>query len=123
MDELVVSLARRPDSARDARSVVRGALAEIDGHTVEISALLVDELVTNAVLHGEGPITLAVGVRGNCVRVAVADQARALPVHRPPSATSETGRGLSIVDKAASRWGVEATPDGKSVWFEIEIPR
>jgi anti-sigma regulatory factor (Ser/Thr protein kinase) len=122
VDELVVSLPRSPDSARNARSAVRSALAGLDGRIVEMSVLLVDELVANAVLHGDGPISLAVGVQGHCVRVAVADEGQGLPVHQAPSSTSENGRGLSIVNAAASQWGVEATDRGKSVWFEMEIP-
>ena|ERR1035441_3750620 len=122
VDELVVSLPRSPESARNARSAVRSALADLDGRVVEMSALLVDELVANAVLHGEGPISLAVGVQSDCVRIAVADEGRGRPVRQAPSSYSETGRGLSIVNAAASQWGVEATDQGKSVWFELEIP-
>jgi anti-sigma regulatory factor (Ser/Thr protein kinase) len=100
---------------------VRDALVSQDGALVEMSALLADELVANAVLHGEGAISLEVHVRTDCVRIAVADASPAVPVLRPPDATSPTGRGLSIVNAAATRWGVEATAQGKSVWFEMAL--
>jgi anti-sigma regulatory factor (Ser/Thr protein kinase) len=121
VDTLVLSLPRSPSSVRDARSAVRDALVSHDGALVEMSALLADELVANAVLHGEGAISLEVHVGSDCVRIAVADESPALPVLRPPDATSATGRGLPIVNAAATRWGVEATAQGKSVWFEMAL--
>jgi hypothetical protein len=33
---------------------------------------------------------------------------------------SPTGRGLHLLDRLASSWGIEMTEDGKTVWFEIE---
>jgi anti-sigma regulatory factor (Ser/Thr protein kinase) len=122
VDEFVFSLPHSPDSVRSARLAVRGVLASLDGAVVEMSALLVDELVANAVAHGEGAISLAVVVDPGCVRIAVADEGTMLPVHKPPSSRSESGRGLSIVNAAASRWGVDVTDHGKSVWFELEVP-
>src|SRR3954467_12374978 len=32
------------------------------------------------------------------------------------------GRGLQIVEKAASRWGSHPTAGGKVVWFEMDQP-
>jgi hypothetical protein len=29
------------------------------------------------------------------------------------------GRGLWLVEALAARWGCEALPDGKRVWFEV----
>jgi hypothetical protein len=30
------------------------------------------------------------------------------------------GHGLKIVNMLAARWGVEARPAGKTVWFELD---
>ena len=45
-------------SVRFSREVVRSALAEYDKDTVEAAAILTDELVTNAIMHGRPPIVL-----------------------------------------------------------------
>jgi hypothetical protein len=32
---------------------------------------------------------------------------------------SLSGRGMHLISAIARRWGVEVTPDGKSVWAEL----
>lgn len=122
VDELILSLARSSDSVGRARSTVRGALAALDGDVADVSALLVNELVANAIAHGEGSISLAVEIRPDCVRVAVTDEGEGLPVLLASSPTAEGGRGLSIVSALATKWGVDPEAHGKSVWFEIALP-
>jgi hypothetical protein len=33
----------------------------------------------------------------------------------------EHGRGLLLVDSLASAWGVDASPPGKAVWFQLDV--
>lgn len=87
----------------------------------EVSALLADELVANAIAHGEGPISLSMGIRSDCIRIAVRDEGTEFPVVRESNPTAESGRGLSIVDSLATRWGFDPAGHGKSVWFELVI--
>lgn len=89
----------------------------------ELSVLLVNELVANAIVHGVGAIFLAMESSPDCLRVVVSDEGDALPVLRDPSPTAEGGRGLSIVNALATRWGVDPADGGKSVWFEIALAR
>jgi two-component sensor histidine kinase len=89
----------------------------------EVSALLANELVANAIAHGEGSISLSMEIRSDCVRVAVTDEGAGLPVHRESTPTAESGRGLSIVDALATSWGVDPAAPGKSVWFELVMRR
>ncbi len=63
----------------DAPRFARGLLGAWTGATLEpdqldTARLLVSELVTNAVLHGRGTITLRVWLRADAVRVEVRDQ-------------------------------------------------
>jgi anti-sigma regulatory factor (Ser/Thr protein kinase) len=76
--------------------------------------------VTNAVMHGEGPIDLAVDTNEERVKVTVRDRSDARPVPCEAERHAEEGRGLSIVEAVASRWGISAMEPGKSVWFEID---
>ena len=81
--------------------------------------LLVSELASNAVRHAGTPFTVGLGCDGSVVRVEVSDGSSALPEPSVPPLEAVTGRGLMIVDALATRWGVEPTPTGKTVWFEV----
>ena len=84
-----------------------------------ILALLVGEVVANAVEHGAPPITLSVDWDGERLRIEVRDSAPALPVQRQPELGDDGGRGIWLVDRNASAWGVERVATGKCVWFEL----
>lgn len=123
MAEFVLPLPRSSDSVGRARSAIRKAFVGLPDDVADVSALLADELVANAIAHGEGSISLSMEIRSDCVRVAVTDEGAGLPAHREPSPTAESGRGLSIVDALATRWGVDPAGPGKSVWFELVMHR
>jgi anti-sigma regulatory factor (Ser/Thr protein kinase) len=82
-------------------------------------ALVVTELVTNAVLHGGGCSGVDVSLAGAGVRVEVGDRQRVLPVmgHEAPDAL--TGRGIRLVAAVAARWGAQVRRGGKVVWAEL----
>ncbi|WP_052862806.1 SpoIIE family protein phosphatase [Streptomyces niger] len=115
----------RPESVAHARRFVRRVLAGIDCEAVdsevaENAALLVSELVTNAVLHAGTAIEVTVRILDHKVRTEVGDRRphRGLvPQGHFPHATS--GRGLRIVEQLASRYGVDTGEDSKTVWYEL----
>jgi len=80
--------------------------------------LVVSELVTNAVVHGQGAIRLRLHVDAGEVWGEVIDAGGGFEyaLHEAgPTATS--GRGLLIVDRLTTSWGVhEGTTH---VWFEM----
>lgn len=82
-------------------------------------ALLVSELVTNAVLHARSATRLTIDRDGATLRVSVWDGSAARPRLRPYTPDAVTGRGLLLVERIASRWGVDEGSGGKSVWFEL----
>ena len=85
--------------------------------------LLISELVTNAILHGEGMrsgIVVYVAVAPERVRVEVCDGGKGFEFStESPVDGVIGGQGLRIVDVLASRWGV-AGHDGTCVWFELD---
>jgi len=98
---------------------------ELDRDRLDDAVLLVSELVTNSILHGElgdqGWIDVTVKVRSEAVRVEVADSGSGFGATRhelpPPDRTD--GRGLYLVRELSDRCGV--APDGASrVWFELD---
>jgi anti-sigma regulatory factor (Ser/Thr protein kinase) len=121
---VVVSLPTDASAAAIARQFVEDNRDHIRPDLVQDARLLVSEVVTNAVLHGRGEITLMVKVDRPSIGIAVADSGDDLPAKLPaaPPPSQASGRGLRIVDALASAWGVTPNPGrtpGKVVWFEL----
>ncbi|MEC4019559.1 SpoIIE family protein phosphatase [Streptomyces sp. H27-D2] len=87
--------------------------------------LVVDELVTNALLHTDDGATVTVRLMAGAerrLRLDVADRSSTLPRRREPGEAGVSGRGLLLVDRLADIWGVESRGTGKSVWCEFVLP-
>jgi len=87
--------------------------------TRDAAVLLVSELVTNGIVHADSEIAVRIGVAARTIRVEITDRSPALPVMRSPERDEVGGRGLGIVARLATRWGVDPRRTGKSVWFEL----
>jgi signal transduction histidine kinase len=121
-DERVLHLAPERSAVRAARAFVRGACASASTTAREAAELIVSELVGNAFEHGRGEIVVRVLVRNRRVRISVSDDDPGTPTPRDVDPYSVRGRGLVIVDRFSSRWGVDrAVGGGKLVWVEIEL--
>jgi GAF domain-containing protein/anti-sigma regulatory factor (Ser/Thr protein kinase) len=113
-------LGAEPDAVPTARRFATEVLGDVSTATTEDAALVVTELVTNAVLHGGLPVTLRLARSDNRLRIEVEDTGRNVPVRMRSSAEAMTGRGLGLVAALSSSWGVDAgTVGGKVVWAEI----
>jgi anti-sigma regulatory factor (Ser/Thr protein kinase) len=107
-------------SPRRARRFVVDTLRRWGRHDlVDDSALIVTELVTNAVIHARSDVTVAITVSGGAVRIAIRDSSPCMPVPRHATALATSGRGLGLVVAAASDWYTELMGDGKVVWVEL----
>jgi anti-sigma regulatory factor (Ser/Thr protein kinase) len=108
----------------DARRWVVRTCADIGrDDLIECAELGVSELVTNALLHGEPPISVRVRGTAEHPRIEVRDSSLEAPV-LPTQAEADDeellltyGRGLSLVARSADAWGAEIEDDGKIVWF------
>lgn len=86
----------------------------------DVLVLLVSEMVTNALVHGHGQVTVRVtSLHQRRLRLEVADSAIDRPVVRPMSLGAEGGRGMALIDALADSWGVDGLADGKVVWAEL----
>ncbi len=85
----------------------------------DTAALLVTELVTNAVRHAESAPRLTVTADEGRLRCCVHDSDPTHPRLRLPEPDADTGRGLLLVAALSFAWGVEDEPTGKLVWFEL----
>lgn len=114
---LTLALPPVPESARHARHAIaeNGLDSDLE-HTV---SLLVTEVVANAIRHaGGGEIRIGATLAPGFARVEVLDAGPGFdPDDRP-----KDGFGLRLVDKLATRWGVERAR-GTLVWFEVDRRR
>lgn len=93
---------------------------ECDGVTDSVVFLL-NELVTNAVLHAPGPMTVRLRRLRARIRCEVCDGSIEQPAVRSYAIDDLTGRGLALVVAMAANWGVETHRAGKCVWFEVDL--
>lgn len=112
-----------PASVPEARRLVRDLLRAVGRDDLEdAAALLVSEVVTNALLHAGTPINVAARLEDRRLRVEVRDGSVHLPVPRRYASTAGTGRGLLMVEQMVDDWGVLRHADGKTVWFVLSEP-
>ena len=109
-----------PQAPGDARHWLEGALAEL-GYTDfhDELMLLVSELVTNAIRYTGDAVGVTVYVHATGIWVSVADDGAGRVELRHADVTDVSGRGIELVDKLSTNWGVIAERAGKSVWFEM----
>lgn len=110
------ALPRDPESPAAARHLVAGALKKwgVDprGDLAADVILVVSELVTNAVTHGEGDAELTVRHAGDGIVVSVWDAA---PMRPRTSGDPEHGRGLALISELAGSIAVVPGEPGKTV--------
>ena len=109
-------------SVAEARHFARECLSRwgLEEQAADIE-LVVDELVTNAIRHSRGPVTLAIGRRLDRVVVSVQDPSPERPEHEGSDVLADNGRGLLLVEELATGWGTTPTDDGKRVWAELTV--
>ena len=115
-------LVGHPESVAKARKFITDfcRATNLAPEVCETAALLVSELVTNAIIHGRTAATIEAHRPGAHLRVTVHDTNPALPpAGGRPNLSRESGRGLQIVSLLAADWGVESTDAGKAVWFTL----
>lgn len=95
--------------------------ARVSPAVLDDAVLAVSELVTNALVVARDRICVTVEFVDDLTRVAVYDDGPGDPVARPSTPDRVHGRGLSIVEIVAARWGVSPEPPGKWVWAEFPV--
>lgn len=128
--ELAVSFRLSPDPAQVgyAREQARKALPGWGlGEYAGLAELVVSELVTNAIVHGDGQVDLCLSYDGGDLRAEIHDGGSGRPARRPASAEDERGRGLELIDGLIEIYGGErgAADDkdgpGKTVYVVLPL--
>ncbi|MGW2636096.1 ATP-binding protein [Streptomyces sp. NPDC001348] len=117
-------LAAHPGSPAQARRLAR---ARLDGwavcaDTCDTAALVISELVTNAIVHtASSRVVCELHCHDDTVRIAVHDEgcAPGEPHPSPQRPDEEHGRGLLLVDALCRAWGAQQRGPGLTVWAEL----
>ncbi|MEU2900988.1 ATP-binding protein [Streptomyces sp. NPDC001273] len=117
-EEREVSLARRKVVDK-----VRTWGVPLNDDVADSIRLVASELISNAVVHGEGPVTVTLYHRPGRLVIDVLDGNPAAPQTSCAQASDEGGRGLALVEILASRCAWEPAGQGKRVWAEIALPK
>jgi anti-sigma regulatory factor (Ser/Thr protein kinase) len=116
---LSLTLPAVPESAtRARRALLEHGLEDELEHTL---TLLVTEVVANSVRHAASrtDVHVAATIEPGFARIEVLDGG---PGFDPDVRHETDGYGLRLVDKLATRWGVERGR-GTLVWFEVDRRR
>jgi len=117
---------RRPRAAAMARRELRLLMGTLDKAEFEVTALLMTELIANAVKHAGGEASdvfeLDVLVSDDVVHVAVSDDGEGFEPAEYSVGNGDPADGhwgLRLVEGLADRWDV-VQGDGILVWFELD---
>ncbi len=121
-DAVTERFAASPEVPSHARALVRKL--DLDDDTRSTVELIISELVTNAVVHGDAGRGEALSVhlarRGQCVRGRVCSQGSQFEWSvEGKDLMVPGGLGLQLVDSVSSDWGIEQN-SCLCVWFECE---
>ncbi|MFI6693526.1 ATP-binding protein [Streptomyces sp. NPDC050433] len=118
-------LPRHPRSVGRAREALLTSIG-LPGELGDTAALLLSELVTNALRHGSPPgreIVVTARRADGLLWLEVEDAGDSLPRPRDPDLVDECGRGLALVAALADDWGVAPRQGpGKRVWVTLKAP-
>jgi anti-sigma regulatory factor (Ser/Thr protein kinase) len=122
-----IDLRLRPDanSPAEARRSLEALRPGLNDLLVDDAVLLVSEVVSNSVRHASLDATDAIEVRirgsRSKLRVDVLDPGPGFDPGRLRPSEHDGGWGLRLLDRLATRWGVERN-DVTRVWFELTSP-
>ncbi|KMS69736.1 ATPase [Streptomyces viridochromogenes] len=117
-------LAAHPGSPAQARRLTKARLNgwAVCEDTCETAALVVSELVTNAIVHTASEhIVCELHDSADLVRIAVRDEGYAPGEPHPLAARPEDehGRGLLLIDALCHAWGAHEQGAGLVVWADL----
>jgi len=106
----------RAGEASNARAFLAESVRLDSMRTAEV-ALLVTELIANAIQHGQADsVKVSVWQRDRVIRVVVSHQSLT------PIGEFTPGLGFRLLESFSRSWGLEEQDDNLTVWFESRAP-
>ncbi|MCX4238281.1 ATP-binding protein [Streptomyces ortus] len=93
----------------------------VTARAMDLTQLVVSELVTNALKHAPGPVLLALRIVGGLLDVGVWDSDPALPAARAADPGRVGQHGLEIVMAVCEDFEVRREPVGKQITARIRL--
>jgi anti-sigma regulatory factor (Ser/Thr protein kinase) len=119
MNAVTTDLPRSPSSVGAARRLVRAHSSTLDPKQRGDALLMVSELLTNALEHGVGTISLRIDIEPDGLWIEVSDEGE-VALSPSPAPGAHGGWGLRLVEQLADEWGVRA--GSTRVWFRLRQP-
>ena len=94
----------------------------VSARAMELTQLVVSELVTNARKYAPGPVLMELRIAGDLVEVMVWDSDPVLPVARVADPGRVGQHGLEIVMAVSQGFEVQREPVGKRITARIALP-
>jgi anti-sigma regulatory factor (Ser/Thr protein kinase) len=116
----------RLDEMPAVRQFVSSALLR-DTESYEAARLLVDEAITNPLLHSaacdaDRTFQVSIAFEPDLLHVEVRDPGAPFPLRRDGRRIdSVAGRSLELFDELATDWDSTSVPTGHLVWFEVAV--
>lgn len=111
------------------RALIRAELSQLSlsSEVVDDAVLMVSELITNALMYGDGPYELALHVDDKEIMCVVVDSSPLMPAQAPDDLGAEHGRGLRIIARLSDgfygchpqRYVTQPERVGKATWFAL----
>jgi anti-sigma regulatory factor (Ser/Thr protein kinase) len=93
----------------------------VSQRAMDLTQLVVSELVTNALKYAPGPVLLDVRIDGDAVEIVVWDSDPVLPVARAADAGRVGQHGLEIVMAVCQGFEVQREPVGKRITARLVL--
>jgi anti-sigma regulatory factor (Ser/Thr protein kinase) len=107
-------------SVRTARRFVAGVACDWSVSSTDDTALVVSELVANALEHGTGPVEVVVHRRTDGLQIEVTTASvGGRPARLDPQSSARSGRGLQIIDALTAAWGYAERRGLLTVWARV----
>lgn len=125
-----IELEGDPRAAGAVRRFLREQLGSwgVDDDPVDSAELCASELVNNVIMHARSAFQLNVHLEDGVLTVTVRDVGRGAPgaggSHAPvvdDDSMRVFGRGLTLIDAIADRWGSDRDGSGTIAWFVLEL--
>jgi anti-sigma regulatory factor (Ser/Thr protein kinase) len=127
--ETAVALEGDSHCIAEARHLAAGFLAEVQAEhglpvtarAMDLTQLVVSELVTNAMKYAPGPVLLDLRIVGGTLEVSVWDSDPVLPIARAADPGRVGQHGLEIVMAVCEGFEVQREPVGKHITARIAL--
>ncbi|WP_328457189.1 ATP-binding protein [Amycolatopsis sp. NBC_00438] len=103
-----------PQAHQWTRAVLEGQLPGLDPERVCDVLLVLDELASNALIHGAGRRRIGLTVDETHALLEVTDES-------PRPAIPDGGLGLQLVKSVSARWGQQVRDGRKTVWARVAL--